>query len=50
MTDAKRRALETLEEVKRIYDSEGDILTASFWTDFMAVVDGQIDEIKRTLR
>ena len=49
MSEPKRQALETLMKVKEIYDSEGgDLLCASFWSDFMAMCDEQIEEIERT--
>lgn len=49
MSEHKRKALETLEEVKRIYnESESDLLCGGFWSEFMEVVNGQIEEIERT--
>ena len=49
MSEAKRKALETLEEVKRIYEeSESDLLCAGFYHEFMKVVNGQIKEIEET--
>jgi hypothetical protein len=50
MTDAKRKALETLEAVKRLYDAdESEILVGGFWSEFMSMVNGQIDEINNTM-
>ena len=49
MSQAKQKAIETLEEVKRIYDeSESDILCAGFYDEFMELVNKQIEEIKKT--
>lgn len=49
MSEPKRQALETLEKVKEIYDSEGGyLLCAGFWSDFMALCNEQIEEIERT--
>lgn len=49
VSEAKRKALETLEQVKRIYEeSASELLCAGFYDEFMAVVNGQIEEIKRT--
>lgn len=49
MSEAKRKALETLEEVKRIYDeSESSLLCGGFWSEFMEMVNGQIKEIEET--
>ena len=49
MSEAKRKALETLEEVKRIYEeSESDLLCAGFYHEFMEVVNRQIKEIEET--
>ena len=49
MSEPKRQALETLMKVKEIYDSEGGVLLcASFWIDFMALCNEQIEEIERT--
>ena len=51
MSDTKRKALETLETVKQIYDnSESDLLTAGFWLDFMTLVNSQITEIYETTK
>ena len=49
MSEDKRKALETLETVKKIYNkSESSILCAGFWDEFMTVVNGQIKEIEET--
>lgn len=49
MSEQKRKALETLEEVKRIYnESESELLCGGFWSDFMALVNNQIEQIERT--
>ena len=49
MSEAKRKALETLSEVRRIYEeSESDLLCAGFYTEFMEVVNKQIKEIEET--
>ena len=49
MSEAKRKALETLEAVKLIYDeSESDLLCGGFWDEFMDMVNGQIKEIEET--
>lgn len=49
MTDVKRKALETLAEVKRIYeDSESELLSGGFYDEFMKVVNEQIKEIEET--
>lgn len=49
MSEHKRKALETLKEVKRIYnESKSDLLCGGFWSEFMSVVNAQIEEIERT--
>lgn len=49
MSENKRKALETLEEVKRIYnESESELLCAGFWSDFMSLVNSQIEQIENT--
>lgn len=49
MSEQKRKALETLEEVKRIYnESESDLLCGGFWSEFMEMVNGQIEQIEKT--
>lgn len=41
-------AIKTLEKVKDIYNNEGgDLLCGGFWSDFMAVVNSQIEEINK---
>ena len=49
MSESKQKAIETLEEVKRIYEeSESDILCAGFYDEFMELVNNQIEEIKKS--
>ena len=49
MSESKQKAIETLEEVKRIYEeSESDLLCAGFYDEFMEVVNKQIKEIEET--
>ena len=49
MSESKQKAIQTLEEVKRIYEeSESDILCAGFYDEFMDVVNKQIKEIEET--
>ena len=49
MSKSKQKAIETLEEVKRIYEeSESDILCAGFYDEFMEMANRQIEEITRT--
>ena len=49
MSESKQKAIETLEEVKRIYEeSEGDMLCAGFYDEFMELVNNQIKEIEET--
>jgi hypothetical protein len=49
MSEAKRKALETLARVKQIYeDSESELLCAGFYDEFMEVVNNQIKEIEET--
>lgn len=49
MTEQKRKALETLEAVKKIYnESESDLLCGCFWSEFMTLVNSQIEEIEKT--
>lgn len=49
MSENKRKALETLEAVKKIYNtSESELLCGGFWSEFMETVNKQIEEIKRT--
>ena len=49
MSEQKRKAIETLEEVKRIYEeSESDLLCAGFYDEFMELVNNQIKEINET--
>lgn len=51
MSESKRKALETLEEVKRIYnETESDLLCGGFWSAFMEMVNGQIEEIEGTTK
>lgn len=49
MSDNKRKALETLDEVMRIYtESESDILCGGFWSDFAELVNRQKEQIEKT--
>lgn len=51
MSKDKQKALETLEKVKEIYDSDcSDLLCGGFWSDFMEVVNSQITEITETTK
>lgn len=48
MSQDKQKALETLKNVKEIYDNEGgDLLCGGLWSDFMEVVNSQIAEISQ---
>lgn len=47
MTENKKLALETLENIKKIYnESESDLLCGILWSDFMNTINEQIDFIK----
>lgn len=46
-----KQALDTLDKVLDIYTNDGgDVLTASFYTDFLKLVQEQKDEILRTMK
>ena len=51
MSEQKRKALETLEEVKRIYNNSGsELLCGGFWSEFMEMVNNQISQIETTTK
>lgn len=54
MLDIKERIkelqqdIEKLEQIKVIYETTSDYLSASFYSDFMEEVNGQIEEVKKS--
>lgn len=49
MSESKRKALDTLERIKQIYEDGGDLLSGGFYSEFMQIVNKQIKEISETI-